>query len=58
MKRINNTQVWTDGIKNYVKDVNGEWIELVDPEDSTQDLGLTVDLDERILLKPAKGIFN
>ena len=46
MKRIHNTEMWTDGVETYRKNENGDFV--VHGEDSTR----IVEINEPIMLFP------
>ena len=53
MKRIDNTEVWTDGVVKYTKNAQGDFVIHVEADDNwtynDQDF---VELDEPVVLKP------
>lgn len=48
MKRIDNTEVWTDGVVKYTKNAQGDFVIHVE-EPAQEDF---VTLDEPVVLKP------
>ena len=47
MKRIDNTEVWTDGVVKYTKNAQGDFV--IHVEKPAQEV---VELDEPVVLKP------